>query len=158
MNGEEGRFWMLFLANPRRLQAAPTWPTRGVIFPDRSPPERFSVRGSLGKVEANEGGSRGLTSPGARRPRIDPRANLRTRARPQGYRHAFRPRGASRDFRPVPPSAARQKPPDFRERGFISRSDRPRRPAVREYPRSRSRVDGLDPPRRRREMRYPRAS
>ena len=39
MNGEEGRFWMLFLANPRRLRAAST---RGVIFPDRSPPERFS--------------------------------------------------------------------------------------------------------------------
>lgn len=38
MNGEEGRFWMLFLANPRRLRAAST---RGVIFPDRSPPERF---------------------------------------------------------------------------------------------------------------------
>jgi len=123
---EEGRFWMLFFGKPSATFSSGA--RTGVIFPDRSPPERFSVRGSLGKVEANEGGSRGLTSPGARRPRIDPRANLRTRARPQGYRHAFRPRGASRDFRPIPKSAARLKPPAFRERGFISGSDRPEAP------------------------------
>ena len=53
-----------------------------------------------------------------------PRANLRTRARPQGYRHAFRPRGASLASRPTNPPAASREPPGFRRKGFRVRTPR----------------------------------
>ena len=158
MNGEEGRFWMLFLANPRRLRAAPTWPTRGVIFPDRSPPERFSfVAPSERSRPTRVGAVVSLHQASAFRASTRARTSAlelvrRDTAMPFDLvvRHAI--------YVPSPVRRATKTARLPQKRGFVSGSDRPRRPAVREYPRFRARVDGLDPPRRRQEMRYPRAS
>ena len=92
-------------------------PTHGRDFPDRSPPERFSVRAPR-KGRGQRGGSRGLTSPGERIPRIDPRANLRSSSS-AGIPPCLSTSWCVRDFRPSPVRRAAEKPPDFREQGLF---------------------------------------
>ena len=121
-----GRFWMLFLANPRRLRAQPT--SRGVIFPDRSPPERF-----LGSWLPRKGrGQRGWEpwshftrrAHSAHRPAREPPHSSSSAGIPPCLSTSWCvPRFSSR-----PQSAARQKPPAFRKNGGLFRVRSPEAP------------------------------
>lgn len=106
--GDFGCYFWQTLGDCRQHDRART----GVIFPDRSPPERFSVRAPSERSRPTRVGAVVSLHQARAVLASTPRANLRTRARPQGYRHAFRPRGASRDLRPVPsPPRDKNRPP-----------------------------------------------